>query len=105
MNNPQGGGTQSRWRIDYGDGLSNINSDDIESMSVFKGASATALYGSRGQNGVIMITTKKGSSRKGIGVSVNTSFVLETPQVLPDFQNAYGRGTQGNLPLTARKFF
>ncbi len=101
MNNPQGGGERTGdGGRDYGDGLSNINADDIESMSVLKGASATALYGSRGQNGVIMITTKKGTSRKGIGVSVNTSFVLETPQVLPDFQNTYGRGTQGRLPLT-----
>ena len=98
MNNPQGGGSQFGG-LDYGDGMSNINSDDIETMSVLKGASATALYGSRGQNGVIMITTKKGTSRKGIGVSVNSSLVLETPQVLPDFQNSYGRGTQGKLPL------
>ena len=79
MNNPQGGGSQFGG-LDYGDGMSNINPDDIESISVLKGAGATALYGSRGQNGVIMITTKKGTSRKGIGVSVNDkSCIRDTP--------------------------
>ena len=54
---------------DYGNAASDINPDDIESMSVLKGAAATALYGSRAANGVIMITTKKGTIRKGIGVT------------------------------------
>ena len=56
---------------DYGNAASDINPDDIESMSVLKGAAATALYGSRAANGVIMITTKKGTIRKGIGVTFN----------------------------------
>ena len=53
---------------DQGDGMSSINPDDIESMTVLKGASAAALYGSRAANGVILITTKKGTGRKGLGV-------------------------------------
>ena len=54
--------------IDYGDGISNINPEDIETMSVLKGPNAAALYGQRGSNGMILITTKSGKSRKGIGV-------------------------------------
>ncbi|MBV6646629.1 MAG: SusC/RagA family TonB-linked outer membrane protein [Cyclobacteriaceae bacterium] len=98
MTNPQGGGVEFGG-IDLGDGISNLNPDDIESINVLKGASASALYGSRGQNGVIMITTKKGAARKGVGVDVSSSFILEEPQVLPDFQDTYGRGSGGNFPI------
>ncbi len=98
MSNPQGGGAQFGG-IDYGDGISNLNPDDIASINVLKGASATALYGSRGQNGVIMITTKQGRARKGIGVEFNTNFTAETPLVLPNFQNRFGRGSGGNFPV------
>jgi TonB-linked SusC/RagA family outer membrane protein len=98
MTNSQGGGGQFGG-VDYGDGISNINPDDIESFNVLKGPSATALYGSRGQNGVIMITTKKGKARKGIGVEVNSNFTLEQPLVLPDFQDKFGRGSNGNFPV------
>ena len=98
MTNPQGGGGQFGG-IDYGDGISNINPEDIETISVLKGASATSLYGSRGQNGVIMITTKKGKARKGIGVEYNGSVMFESPLILPDFQNRFGRGSNGNFPL------
>ncbi len=100
MANPQGGGSQFGG-LDYGDGISNISPNDIESMNVLKGASATALYGSRGQNGVIMITTKKGRSRKGIGVEINSNYVAEEALVLPDFQNRFGRGSNGNFPVGA----
>ncbi len=98
MTNPQGGGGQFGG-IDFGDGISNINPDDIKSINVLKGASATALYGSRGQNGVIMITTKKGAARKGIGVAFNSNATFDTPLVLPEFQNRFGRGSGGNFPL------
>ncbi|EMR02552.1 SusC/RagA family TonB-linked outer membrane protein [Cesiribacter andamanensis] len=98
MANPQGGGGQFGG-VDYGDGISNLNPDDIESIDILKGASATALYGSRGQNGVIMITTKKGRARKGIGVDFSSNLTLETPLVLPDFQNRFGRGSNGEYPL------
>ncbi|HTE33447.1 MAG TPA: carboxypeptidase-like regulatory domain-containing protein, partial [Chryseolinea sp.] len=71
---------------DQGDGLSSINPDDIASMTVLKGAGAAALYGSRAANGVILITTKKGSGRKGIGVEFNSNYVMETVNNLTDFQ-------------------
>ncbi|KGI59646.1 SusC/RagA family TonB-linked outer membrane protein [Prevotella sp. S7 MS 2] len=73
-----------------GDGISNINPDDIESMSVLTGASAAALYGNKGANGVILITTKKGAIGKPrISFSHSTSFT--SPFVTPKFQNTYGR--------------
>lgn len=73
-----------------GDGISNINPEDIESMSVLTGASAAALYGNRGANGVILITTKKGAIGKPrISYSNSTSF--SGPFVTPEFQNTYGR--------------
>ncbi|MCC5920139.1 MAG: SusC/RagA family TonB-linked outer membrane protein [Cyclobacteriaceae bacterium] len=99
MNNPQGGGGQFGG-VDYGDGISNINPDDIESIDVLKGAAGTALYGSRGQNGVIMVTTKKGKAREGIGVEFNSNATFETPLVLPNFQNNFGRGSNGQFALT-----
>ncbi|WP_044238105.1 SusC/RagA family TonB-linked outer membrane protein [Flexithrix dorotheae] len=76
---------------DYGDGIQNINPDDIESLSVLKGPNAAALYGSRGSNGVILITTKT-SAKKGIGVSFNSNATFEEPNVLPTFQNKYAGG-------------
>ncbi len=73
-----------------GDGISNINPDDIESMSVLTGASAAALYGNRGANGVILITTKKGTvGRPKVSFSNSTTFTR--PFVTPQFQNTYGR--------------
>ena len=62
---------------DRGDGLSSINPDDIESITVLKGANAAALYGSRGGFGVINITTKKGAARKGIGIEFNSNYVFD----------------------------
>jgi TonB-linked SusC/RagA family outer membrane protein len=80
---------------DGGDGLSSINPDDIESMNVLRGASATALYGSRAANGALLINTKKGTSKKGFGVTVNSSFQAEQAMILQDFQNEYGQGNAG----------
>ncbi|PWJ40198.1 SusC/RagA family TonB-linked outer membrane protein [Sediminitomix flava] len=79
---------------DYGNGAADINPDDIENMTVLKGASATALYGSRGANGVIIITTKSGQKTKGWGVSVNTgvTFSKINEATLPNYQNEYGGG-------------
>ncbi|WPP49263.1 SusC/RagA family TonB-linked outer membrane protein [Catalinimonas niigatensis] len=77
---------------DYGNTIQDINPDDIESMSILKGPSAAALYGSRASNGVILITTKKGKARKGIGVELSTNLTFNTPYILPDFQNEYGGG-------------
>ncbi|MFH4965687.1 SusC/RagA family TonB-linked outer membrane protein [Gaetbulibacter sp. M235] len=83
---------------DLGTGISDINSDDIESMSILKGPNAAALYGSRAANGVVLITTKKGKLNKGLGVSFNSSAVFDSPLVLPEYQNEYGRGTDGGFP-------
>lgn len=81
-----------------GGGITDVNPDDIESISVLKGPNAAALYGSRAGNGVLLITTKKGSKGKGLGVSVNSNITFDTPMILPDYQNSYGQGTQGNVP-------
>ncbi|GJM63042.1 SusC/RagA family TonB-linked outer membrane protein [Persicobacter diffluens] len=80
---------------DYGNAASDINPDDIESMSVLKGASAAALYGSRASNGVILITTKKGQKSQRIGLSVNSGVTFANPLVLPNYQNEYGGGAGG----------
>lgn len=82
---------------DYGDGISNINPEDIESVSVLKGPNASALYGQRGSNGVILITTKSGKSHKGIGVKYGVDYSVGDALVLPDFQNEYGQGLDGNF--------
>ncbi|GAB3571880.1 SusC/RagA family TonB-linked outer membrane protein [Spirosoma luteolum] len=82
---------------DYGNGASSINPDDIDNISVLKGANAAALYGSRAANGVILITTKRGSASKNIGVSVNTNTTFDNPLRLPDFQNEYGQGLKGQF--------
>jgi len=83
---------------DWGDGLTSINPDDIESISVLKGASASALYGSRASNGVILITTKKGKKQKGIGIEFNSNFVLESVIDYTDPQTQYGHGHMGEKP-------
>lgn len=93
----KGGGVYS----DGGDGLSSINPDDIESMTILKGAPAAALYGSRAQNGVIMITTKTKGKGKGIGVSYNLNYTNESPIDFTDYQTEYGQGEGGLRPLTA----
>lgn len=78
---------------DDGDGLSQINPDDIESISVLKGATASILYGSEGANGVVIITTKKGKEGK-VSVTFNSSTTFEKVKTLPDLQYSYG--AEGN---------
>lgn len=85
---------------DYGNGAADINPDDIESMSVLKGPSATALYGSRGANGVILITTKSGKNSKGIGISFTNSTTFETLLTLPKYQNKYGQGKKDKFAFS-----
>ncbi len=82
--------------FDYGDGIGNVNPDNIASISVLKGPSAAALYGARGANGVILITTKSGQTGKGIGVEVNSNFTFENPSVNPTFQNTWAGGYDDN---------
>ena len=81
-----------RGGYDYGSAASDINPDDIESMTVLKGAAATSLYGSRGGNGVIIITTKKGS--RGLGVTFNSGFGIGNydKKTFAEYQNLYGAG-------------
>lgn len=81
-----------------GGGITDINPDDIESISVLKGPNAAALYGSRAGNGVLLVTTKKGSKNKGLGVTLNSNITFDAPMVLPDYQNEYGQGTDGYVP-------
>ena len=85
----------------FGSGISTLDPNDIESMSVLKGAAAAVLYGSRAANGVILITTKSGSkkanAKKGFTVSVNSSYALEKIASLPDYQNSYGQGSDFNI--------
>ena len=76
------------------DGVANINPDDIESINVLKGAAASVLYGSRAANGVILITTKKGSAG-AISVDVNSGAQFDAPLTLPYLQNEYGQGNGG----------
>ncbi|RTE53901.1 SusC/RagA family TonB-linked outer membrane protein [Arenibacter aquaticus] len=76
---------------DMGNGAADINPSDIAEMTVLKGGNAAALYGSRGANGVILITTKSGKG-KGFSVSVENSTTFSNPFLLPDYQNEYGQG-------------
>ena len=79
--------------VDFGSSLADLNPEDIESVSVLKGPGASALYGSRGGNGAIIITTKQGSSKqKGWGISVNSNTAFATINRWPDYQNEYGQG-------------
>ncbi|WP_291914997.1 SusC/RagA family TonB-linked outer membrane protein [Chitinophaga sp. CB10] len=80
---------------DFGNDLKNLNMEDFETVTVLKGSSAAALYGSRAINGVVLITTKKGKERKGLGVSVSQTFNVFKPYAGPDFQNEFGGGTVG----------
>ena len=83
--------------IDYGNGISDLNLDDIDAVTVLKGAGATALYGSRAANGALIITTKSGKKNKGLGISFNTGATFDVIQRWPDYQYKYGQGT-GNSP-------
>lgn len=79
--------------VDYGSPISDVNPDDIATISVLKGGAAAALYGSRGANGVILITTKSGNGgRKGLDVDVNFSALYDQAWQFPEFQNEFGAG-------------
>ena len=98
---PLSNGTNGTAGSDFGfvqgsDGASSINPDDIESVTVLRGASAAALYGSQAGNGVLVITTKKGKADK-IAVNVNSGYSTENVWALPMFQNTYGQGNGGVL--------
>ncbi|WP_149239756.1 SusC/RagA family TonB-linked outer membrane protein [Dyadobacter sp. 32] len=83
---------------DWGDNISSINPDDVEDMTVLKGAAAAALYGSRAKNGAIIITTKSGKGNKGIGIEYNTNNTWEVPFFLWEIQKEWGQGYNGVKP-------
>lgn len=97
INNFTGAVENTYWNpsADMGNGLGDLNPEDIESMSVLKGASAAALYGSRAGNGVILITTKKGLAKKGLGISYSSNVSIETIFMKPDLQDSFGQGSNG----------
>lgn len=104
LETPQGDGNVSTWNnnpsggdIDYGNPIASLNPDDIESLEVLKGANAAALYGSRAGNGVILITTKKGKIKKGLGVTFNSNIAMTENMQWPDYQYVYGAGDNGRL--------
>lgn len=93
----QAGANQSvgaRNTYDYGNAAMDINPDDIESVNILRGAAAAALYGWQAGNGVVMITTKKGKARKGMGVTISSDFSIGTAdkKTFPVYQNKYGQG-------------
>lgn len=94
-------GGRERSQTQQGSALNDINPDDIESMSILKGANAAALYGSRATNGVIVITTKRGSTQKGLGISVNTSYTYDQLADMPEYQNVFGGGSSSQFVTNA----
>jgi len=93
---------ENRNGADFGNLLSQMNPEDIESVTILKGASAGALYGSTAGNGVIMITTKSGKGgKKGIGVSVNTSIMWDKPYNFFQTQQLYGDGIRASSIYTS----
>lgn len=90
---------------DGGDGTINVNPDDIETISVLKGAAASALYGYRGSKGVILITTKSGKNAKGTGIEINSNYVIESVIDNTDWQKVYGQGSGGVKPASGSEAF
>ena len=92
IDNRSYGNAGSSGGVDLPNGAADINPDDIESVTVLKGPNAAALYGLRAGNGVIVITTKRGSAGKKFSVSVNSNITFSNPLLLPNYQNSYGQG-------------
>ena len=103
LDNTNYGSARTSGGYDLGDGISSINPDDIESMSVLKGPAASALYGSRASHGVILITTKKAAAGKdSFSIEYNGSFTWETQLAKwDDIQQIYGMGSNGNYSVDA----
>ncbi|MGI9179788.1 MAG: SusC/RagA family TonB-linked outer membrane protein [Longimicrobiaceae bacterium] len=88
--------------FDYGNAISDLNPEDIATVTVLKGPNAAAIYGSRAANGAVVITTKKGAAAGGgIRTEFSTSITTERPSILPDFQNQYGQGSAGTYFITS----
>ncbi|RYY55902.1 MAG: SusC/RagA family TonB-linked outer membrane protein [Chitinophagaceae bacterium] len=91
-NSISGASGAGNMEVDFGNGAGFVNPDDVESMSILKGPAASALYGSRAANGVILIKTKSGRRTQGIGIEVNSNATMESALRLPDYQTKYGQG-------------
>jgi TonB-linked SusC/RagA family outer membrane protein len=100
MDNTQRGSAGEWGGSDNGDGIGNLNPDDIETMTVLKGQSASALYGARASNGVILITTKKGA-KGDFAVEYNLNYMADVAMNNTDFQYEYGQGLNGAKPANA----
>ena len=88
--------------VDWGSAINNINPEDIENMNILKGPTAAALYGARGANGVILITTKRGSPQKGIGIQYAVNHKIIQPYRYREVQNVYGSGGPAGQTLLPR---
>lgn len=99
-NSASGGGGADNLSRDRGDNFLLVNPDDIESMTVLKGATAAALYGSRASNGAIIITTKTGSRNTGVGIEITSGVNLDEVLDLTDYQMEYGQGDVTRNPVT-----
>lgn len=97
MDNFTGATNNDFWApsLDLGNGLGDLNPENIASMTVLKGASAAALYGSRAGNGVILITTKTGKAQPGLGITYSGTLGSSSIFLKPEFQNVYGQGSDG----------
>jgi len=92
--------------VDFGNGISDINPDDIENITVLKGPAATALYGSRAGSGALIITTKSGAKKDGsIGITVNSNFSVNDVLRWPDYQHEYGQGTGKQYNTAGEKYY
>lgn len=98
---------RGRGGYDYSNAAADINPNDIETVNVLKGSAATALYGSRGANGVVMITTKSGKKNKGIGVEISSSLFIGSAdkETLPKYQKKYGAGYGPYYGLDESSYF
>ncbi|MFT3843614.1 MAG: SusC/RagA family TonB-linked outer membrane protein [Lacibacter sp.] len=106
VTNAYGAGSGNDVPIDFGNGVADLNPDDIESITVLKGPGATALYGSRAANGALIITTKSGVRKeKGLGITFNSNTSFNTVLKWPDYQYEYGQGTGKALNSAGQKYY
>jgi TonB-linked SusC/RagA family outer membrane protein len=106
VSNAYGAGSGNDIPVDFGNGIADLNPDDIESITVLKGPGATALYGSRASNGALIITTKSGVRKeKGLGVTFNSNTSFNTVLKWPDYQYEYGQGTGKALNTAGEKYY
>ncbi len=99
IDNSQRGSATEYGGADYGDGISNLNPDDIQSVTILKGSAASALYGARAANGVILINTKKGAKNTDLSVEYNMNLSADRAANNTDYQYVYGQGIQNKRPF------